>query len=333
MSYIVWPVAIALAVWILSRLPFAGLVQTISSLQLTHWISWIALNVLIIALLVGRWLVLTRALMLPCEFLQLLRLKLAGQLISFVTPGPQFGGEPLQIYWLWRRYDVPGHAAFLAVGLDRFYELWINFAVLLLAVLAVMTSRSAALANWSTIAFTLLGLMLLMCLFAWCMLRRPLQIRDWIGRLGSRWQGSDRLRKLDLEFSQLNDSLQQVINARRPALGAALGLSLLAWAGMIGEFWLLLVFVDVPLDLPTFVFLFAVVRLAFLLPLPGGIGSVEAGLFWAFQSLGLPLPAAAALIVLMRLRDVVILSAGAALLPGLRSPLSAAGTSGPNALH
>jgi glycosyltransferase 2 family protein len=62
-----------------------------------------------------------------------------------------------------------------------------------------------------------------------------------------------------------------------------------------------------------------VVRLAFLLPLPGGIGSVEAGLFWAFQALALPLPAAAALIVLMRLRDVIILLTGAALLPGLQS--------------
>ena len=86
---------------------------------------------------------------------------------------------------------------------------------------------------------------------------------------------------------------------------------------MIAEFWLLLSFVDVPLDLATFIFLFTVVRLAFLLPLPGGVGSVEAGLFWAFQALALPLSAAAGLILLMRLRDVVLLAAGAMTLPGL----------------
>jgi hypothetical protein len=55
--------------------------------------------------------------------------------------------------------------------------------------------------------------------------------------------------------------------------------------------------------------------------------SVEVGLFWAFQALALPLPAAAGLILLMRLRDVVILLAGAAALPGLRSPLAAASES------
>jgi uncharacterized protein (TIRG00374 family) len=125
---------------------------------------------------------------------------------------------------------------------------------------------------------------------------------------------------LDAHWSQLTESLRLIIAKQRPALGLAFGLSLLGWAGMIGEFWLLLRFVNVPVDLTTFVFLFTVVRLAFLLPLPGGIGSVEAGLFWAFQMLALPVSAAAGLIALMRLRDVVILLAGAAALPGLLSP-------------
>lgn len=321
LRYLTWVTALALAGWILSRLPFTELVQTIKDLHLSQWMVWIALNLLVIMLLARRWLVLTRAMALPCRFLQLLRVRQAGQVISFVTPGPQFGGEPLQVYWLWRRYAVPGHAAFLAVGLDRFYELWINFAVLLLAVLALLTSRSVAFVDWHIIAFVLVGLILLMGLFGWFMLRQPLRVRDWIKRLASRWHDHERLRRMDMHWSQMNESLQQVFSKERPALGVALGLSLLAWTGMIAEFWLLLSFVDVPLDLATVAFLFTVVRLAFLLPLPGGVGSVEAGLFWAFQALALPLPAAAGLIVLMRLRDVVILLAGAATLPGLQSPL------------
>lgn len=319
--YLAWIAALGLAAWILSRLPFTDLLQIITDLGPSQWLVWIALNLTVIALLAGRWQVLTRAMALPCRFLQLLRVRQAGQVISFVTPGPQFGGEPLQVYWLWQRYSVPGQAAFLAVGLDRFFELWINFAVLLLAVLMLFTSRSAAFVDWLLIAFILLGLILLMGLFGWYLLRKPLHIRDWIKRLGNRWQQNERLRNLDTHWSQLNDLLRKVLSTQRPALSLALGLSLLAWLGMIVEFWLLLSFVDVPLDLATFIFLFTVVRLAFLLPLPGGVGSVEAGLFWAFQALALPLPAAAGLILLMRLRDVAILLAGAAALPGLSSPL------------
>ena len=317
--YMTWFIAFALATWILSRLPFTELIQTISNLQLPQWMVWTCLNLLVIALLTGRWLVLTRAMALPCSFLQLLRVRQAGQLISFVTPGPQFGGEPLQIYWLWRNYSVPIHSAFLALGLDRFYELWINFAVLLLAALTLLTTRSATFVDWHLIAFVLLGLIGLMGLFGWLVLRQPSRIKVWIKRLTQSWHDNKRLGNLDTHLTHLNESLQRVMTTQRPKLGVALTISLLAWAAMTGEFWFLLSLLDVPTDLATFVFLFTVVRLAFLLPLPGGIGSVEAGLFWAFQALTLPLPVAAALIVLIRLRDVIILLTGAVLLPGLQS--------------
>jgi uncharacterized protein (TIRG00374 family) len=304
-----------------AQLPFNAVLESVTDLSFSQWLVWTALNLLVVVLLTGRWLLLTRAMTLSLSFLQLLRVRQAGQVISFVTPGPQFGGEPFQVYWLWQRYKVPGDAAFLALGLDRFYELWINFAILILAVVVLLTSSSAAFVDWHIIALILSGLVLLSGIFGWVALRRPLRIRDWLTRLTSRWQSHERLRNLDTHWSQLSESLQQLFTRQRPALGSALVLSVLAWAGMIGEFWLLLNFVRVPLDLTTFVFLFTVVRLTFLLPLPGGIGGVEAGLFWAFQVLALPLPAAAGLILLMRLRDVVILLGGAAALPGLQSPM------------
>ena len=51
-------------------------------------------------------------------------------------------------------------------------------------------------------------------------------------------------------------------------------------------------------------------RLAFLLPLPGGIGTLEASLFWVFQILGLPLTVAISVMALMRLRDAITLVIG-----------------------
>ena len=78
------------------------------------------------------------------SLLQILGVRQAGALISFVTPGPQFGGEPLQVLWLWRRYRVPGPTALLAVGLDRFFELFVNFSVLLVAVLLLLGSGATS---------------------------------------------------------------------------------------------------------------------------------------------------------------------------------------------
>ena len=88
---------------------------------------------------------------------------------------------------------------------------------------------------------------------------------------------------------------------------------------MIVEFWFLLVLAQVPFDVTDFILLFTVMRLAFLLPLPGGIGSVEAALFWAFQILGLQLSMAAGVVVLMRVRDLSLLLSGVLVLPALSS--------------
>jgi hypothetical protein len=69
-------------------------------------------------------------------------------------------------------------------------------------------------------------------------------------------------------------------------------------------------FFELPLDFSDFLVILIAMRLAFLLPLPGGIGTLEAALFWAFQYLSLPVAAVMGLIALMRLRDAIILLAG-----------------------
>ena len=309
--------ALGLAAWILSQLPLEAALQSVAELGLEQWLLWICVNLLVIVLLVARWLALTRAMGSAVSFAQLLRVRQAGQLISFVTPGPQFGGEPLQVYWLWKRYKLPGHSAFLSVGVDRFFELWINFAVLLMVVSKLAITVSTDLVDWSAIVLILLGLVLLLAFAAWFITRQPERMLSGIERLTWPWKNHPRLGRLQTHWSRLHEALQAVIKEKRPALGQALVLSLLGWVAMISEFWLLLRLVDVDFDLSSFFFLLAVTRLAFLLPLPGGIGSLEAGIFWAFSVLALPLAAAAGLIALMRFRDFVVLLAGALMLPGL----------------
>ncbi len=319
-----WAMALALFAWALSKLPLAALWQAVATLQVRQWLLWLGLNLLIIALLVGRWLILTRAMGLPLGFGQLLRLRQAGQFISFVTPGPQFGGEPLQVYWLWHRYRTPGHSALLAVGLDRFYELWINFAILLLAVMGLANTASRLALDWQGIAAVLLLLALMLPALAWLLLRHPQRLQAWVERLTRPWQSHPRLRQLHTHFSELHAALQTLTRTRRGPLAAAIVVSLLAWVGMIGEFWLLLRFAGLDLEPGNFMLLFTVLRLSFLLPLPGGMGSMEAGMLWAFQALALPLSTAAGLIALMRLRDVLVLVLSALLLPGLTSGESSA---------
>ena len=314
-----WLASAMLAGYIFSRLPLADFLIAIASLRLTDWAVWISLNLIVLVLLATRWRIMTHALGLGISLLQVLGVRQAGALISFVTPGPQFGGEPLQVLWLWRRYRVPGPTALLAVGLDRFFELLVNFSVLLVAALLLLGSGAIPDVDWSLLSVGLFGIVLLMVGAVSVLIVRPMWLRRFVRRQVEHWQQHPRLKRLGEHRAEISQQLNRLTADRRSALGFAMLASCLAWAGMIVEFWFLLGLAQVPFDVTDFILLFTVMRLAFLLPLPGGIGSLEAGLFWSFQALGLPLSMAASTVVLLRVRDLSLLLSGAFFLPTLNS--------------
>lgn len=305
-----WLVSLALIFWIGKSLPLATILDSVAGLSLTQWIFWSVLNLVIILVYVERWRCLCRAAGVKIRFSHLFLLRQAGQLISFITPGPQFGGEPFQIYWLWKKFSIPGALAILSIALDRFFELWINFAILLLGLVILMLTPALGLTDWSVPAMALALMFLLLTASAWLLISQQEKISGGIKKLAGRWQHNPRLAHIDSHWDDLGARLRSLIRAKKPALILALLLSLLGWAGMLVEVWLLLSFFAIESNFTTLVLLMVAMRLAFLLPLPGGIGTLEVAIFWAFSALGLPLTAAAAVIAMMRLRDIVVLLVG-----------------------
>lgn len=312
---LLWLVAFALVGWVLSQMPLDSIAQTMAALTWTDWLAWSGINVAVILISTQRWRELTGMLNLPATFMQLLLVRQAGQTVSFITPGPQFGGEPLQIYWLYKRFGIAVHSAVLALGLDRFYELWINFAVLILGVVLLLTPVAAmpALtesANWQEVLSILFVAVLIMTLIGWAILRRPQWISQRTENLAQRWLQNPRLQKIDDHWQALGSDLQSAVRTQKPALLRAFVLSLLTWGCIVGEMVLVLHILDIDVTMSGVILILVATRLALLLPLPGGIGTLEASLLWSFQSLGLPTTAAVGVIALMRLRDAIVLVAG-----------------------
>jgi len=318
-TLLLWLSAIALATWILKDLPLAAMLQGLMQLNTGQWIFWLTLNVLVMALSTLRWHALIRALNGTVNFFALTLIRLAGQTISFVTPGPQFGGEPMQIYWLYKRQRLPLHKAVLSLGLDRFLELWVNFAVLLLGAMLLLLSPRMAFADWNQIVLVLFLLLLSIPILFIGMFRRPRWLTRRLRPLLARWLSHPRLAALNSHRDALEEDLRELLRARKLVLVQALGISIFNWIVILAELWLLLLFTQVPVDLQDFTLIAVAIRLAMLLPLPGGIGTIEAALLWSMQMLGYDVSDALVLIALMRLRDAAILLAGAASLVALRA--------------
>jgi glycosyltransferase 2 family protein len=302
-----WLLALTLAAWTFAQLPIAAIGKSLAALSFPQFVFWLGLNLGIILLCNYRWQLLNRMFGLQAGFIRLLQIRQAGQAVSFITPGPQFGGEPLQIYWLYRLCSFPLGKTILALGLDRFFELWINFSVLLLGLAIVLLYSSQEVTAWPELVGLLILLITLLFLLLWLLLRQPQWLGNNLQRLAQRWHKHPRLLLLETGFQAMGENLRTALKTRRPDLLQALLLSVLGWAGLLLELWLVLGFMNIHADLPGFFLILVSMRLAFLLPLPGAIGTLEASLFWSLQTLGFPAGAALGVIALMRLRDAIVL--------------------------
>jgi uncharacterized protein (TIRG00374 family) len=314
LTVILWLAALALAGWTLRQLPLADIGNSLRGLSAVQWIFWAGLNGVVMALSTVRWQRFARMLGDRLALWPLLLNRMAGQTVSFLTPGPQFGGEPLQIFWLCRQHGVPVHRAVLALSLDRFFELWVNFAVLLGGVSLLLLTQLVPAQDWRN-TLLLLGLLVLALPLAGVLvLRQPAWVVARLGRVAARWERHPRLqefgRGVGNHWQALREDLQRAVREERPTLFAGLLLSVLGWVFILGELRALLWFLNVPVATGDFVLLFVGIRLAMLLPLPGGIGTIEAAVLWTFALLDLGAGDALGLIALMRLRDAAILVFG-----------------------
>jgi len=91
---------------------------------------------------------------------------------------------------------------------------------------------------------------------------------------------------------------------------AALFISLLIWVLVVLEFGLALRFLGLHLTLPEVIILLTAARLAFLLPIPAGIGTLETGQMLAMGLIGASPAIGLSLSLLIRVRDTALGSLG-----------------------
>jgi uncharacterized protein (TIRG00374 family) len=238
--------------------------------------------------------------------------RLAAFAVSYFTPGPHLGGEPLQVFLLHRRESVPVGPSAASVVLEKTIELLVNSGVLAVCVLAIARLRlvPGGAAGWLAAAAVVLLLLPLAALVAFWAGARP--VTGMVRRVpanGERWRS--------LAAAAVEAEGEIIAFCRRGPGGVlrALGFSLVSWGFLLWEYWLALRFLGLPVGALETLAVVGASRLANLLPFPGGLGVLEASQVIALSSLGYTPAQGAALALLIRARDVAF--GGAGLLLGL----------------
>jgi uncharacterized protein (TIRG00374 family) len=224
--------------------------------------------------------------------------RLAAFGLSYLTPGPQVGGEPLQVLLLERRRGVSREVAVASVALDRLIEVMISFGYLLTAFvfLAVPTG--------SFPLVLLLALLVPPALYLATLASGRTPLADLFDRIFVRFARAQ-------ELLGASEATAGAFCRGKPLhLGFALAASILSFALMLGEYWLLARALGMPLSFRGVVLGLTAARVAYLLFLPAALGVLEAGQIAAVSALGFAPELAIGLVLFVRARDVLLAATG-----------------------
>jgi uncharacterized protein (TIRG00374 family) len=288
--------------------------------QTEHLAVLFILNAAIIWAMSVRWKLILRRSGYPIGIHLLAAYRIGANAISYLTPGPQFGGEPFQVNMLIHRHNTVAQDAAASVAADRLIELCINGIVLLIGLIVLLQARLlAATAPMNAIAgITLLILLTGSILSALALGKAPLS--HWLEALCKRVGHRSGLACARTWLQTAERRTGEMLRQPPRVIVLYIAASLAQWACMIGEFWLIYFVCGLPLSLTPLIGVVLAARLAFLLPLPGALGALESSQVLMLGTLALDPTIGLTVCLIMRARDLLLVGMGTGLAwSGLRA--------------
>lgn len=288
----------------LRNVPLHEIWATVRVLALWQVGVLLCLNLFIYGLITLRWWIIVRAENRSVAYLPLLLVGIAVFGVSYFTLGPHVGGEPLQVFYLQRRYKITFTHATASVILDKLLELLANFFLLVVGLTAILRAGIFS-ANGTSSWLSLSGLLLL-CMWPpvhiFFLYKRTYPVSATLRAIPFLKKDSKTIR-----FIGASERLAGTFCRRHgSSLVLAAVISVLAGVGMVSEFALIVNFLDIELSSWQTIAAWTAGWLALLAPLPGGLGALEAVEVFALGAFGIPAALAIGVTLVMRGRDLLI---------------------------
>jgi uncharacterized protein (TIRG00374 family) len=297
-------VLVILLWWALRNAPLQEIWLTVSQLRLGQVVALLSLNTFFYLLATLRWWLIVEAENKHVNYWPLFRVRVSVFGVSYFTLGPQVGGEPLQVLALQRKYGLTFTHATAAVLMDKLLEFLADFFLLAMGLTAVL---QAGILFENSIRLTE-SLIALIFLIAW----PPIHLSLLYNR---RYPLTAILHVLPfvsknskpIRFLRVSERLAGMFCQRHPRhLILASGISLLAGAAMVADYALMASFMGIHLTFWKTVAGWIIGWLSLLMPLPGGLGAMEASQVFILGRFGYSAATALSLALLQRGRDILI---------------------------
>lgn len=302
--FAVYSVLAILLFFALRNAPLDELWRTLQQLRPWQIVVLFGLNLLIYTLITLRWWIIVRAENKLVAYFPLLLVRVAVFGVSYFTFGPHVGGEPLQVFYLQRKYRITFTHATASVIMDKLLEMLANFFLLAVGLTAIF--QAGILSTDESSSWLSLSGLIILCMWP------PVHIILLYKR---KYPVSATLRSIP--FIKKDSKVVRFIAASERLAGAfcrrhlssllsAIIVSLCAAVGMVSEFALIVNFLDIQLPFWQTVAAWTAGWLALLAPLPGGLGALEASEVFALGMFGVSAASAIGVTLVMRGRDLLM---------------------------
>jgi glycosyltransferase 2 family protein len=302
---------VPLLLWLAFRgIAISDIASILKNLHPTNLFILVVINFIILLMFSGRWWLLLNIQGYRIPYFTLVKYRIASFGLTYFTPGPQFGGEPLQVYLLHQHSKVPTSVATASVILDKVLEIMVNIFFLFVGLTIIISSNlEIGISAWQLLvgmagclAVPISYLLLL------CTGRLPI---TWIlSRISSNHFPKLRSSKVFQMIISAEMQSSRICQSYTSTVFVALLFSLTIWFVIIFEYWLAFQFLGLSMDLSKTIILLTAARLAYFTPMPAGLGSLEASQVLTISALGLPAAMGISISLLARTRDTILASLG-----------------------
>jgi uncharacterized protein (TIRG00374 family) len=288
----------------LRKAPIADIGHALQHLKLWQIAAILTLNAFCYMLSTLRWWVIVEAENKHVPYFPLLSVRVSVFGVSYFTLGPQVGGEPLQVFALQRNYGLTYTHATAAVLMDKLLEFLVDFVLLAIGLAAILQARVL---TESGIQLTG-SLIALVFLIFWppthliLLYNRHYPLTALVHAIPFIRKNSKPMR-----FLRATERLASTFCQRHPRrLLIALFFSILAGAGMLVDYALMATFLNIHLPFWKMIAGWMMGWVSLLMPLPGGLGALEASQVFTLGKFGFSAATALSLTLLIRGRDMFI---------------------------
>ena len=309
MIWLIWAIAVGLSVRLLFLVPLAELSNALHQVNVLGIARVLLVDLVIMMASPFRLWLLLREEGRHVPYAALVRYRLASAAVSYVTPGPQFGGEPLQVHLLAGRHKVPVSLGAAVTILERAIELVGNLTFLVFGLTTMAIQSGTGLVGmWPVIGTVVLVTAILIgyLIAATAGFRPVAAMALALNRLMGKKGGGRifrRVHKVEMTIGRLCRRLTRIV-----AIG--LLVSYITWFLVVWEYRLMLNALAIHLSVLESVATLALARLSLLSPIPGAIALLEATQVVGLRMFGRSEAAGLAIGLLMRMRDLLFVVAG-----------------------